>query len=1329
MPRVTPLLNASGCAELETQGRYIPRSVVLRNKGNVISYSKKAERLDLVIRREVALLQNTNWMRCWCLSARPEDGLSWSAQGIQNTLADLFPGFTHIGIPKGTSVDGLPPIAHIVGIRRFLRLASRRNLTTPFLSLRSWLTAAILAASFGLALLVKVLDALWKVKSPATAQQVGPALVDTTFWLVAALSAAAGLVTQWTGVLFSSRTKTKSVENYLSNIGDKKRSREFEDFIEDLAGELAGLSFPRTVVIDHFDQLESMTQKVIDRYFTRYSQRAIGSELWVIFESADLQTFDSYAALQPNAHGYLHARFGKQAPLTRTEKQTLGDLLGLDAQALEFESVKRICENRAGAGEALAARFKDFRSHHPADPARYGPLELTYLLALTSRPASVSVSDRFLRNNLSNKEGVPAQLLRQLLRGTTLRRDEISTALVEVREHFGSLLGSTEDDGEPQIRIAPEAADVLENVADELGLPPPGLGHLFWGTFWHAVLRRHPPEAPWMQKLARHLLEADVSRAAPELSQLALDDTIESILLAIRGCLDTCLFESIGPLLERGVLLLPSGSPSGSAQRQTMLRESCGDALVLLGQNEVVRVLAELRASSPHLVKPSRGVLDLLGLETATLRDSDDGWAGEFSQRHLQHFRLKGAWLALSLRSLLPESVRSLLAQAVSESYTELREVRESARRQAADASSSAPSAADALSFSLALWCDALAAGAIFDAAPPVALEWLSDLVGFAAGVVSLACADRQAGPHSDLLRRALSRELAATAAASIVTACHLWRERQTGAASPAPTIPDEMFGQISACLRRAAEALEDELPPLDDAAALDSPDLVAAIDNWMHLASMVWHAFRLEHLRSLAVIRRTQFNALCGHGPKEKRDHLLLQSEGAVIERQDYAGLLANCVAAGCLKHAGELSVHYIRRAGAIVQGWEGVRTWKREFSHLVIAQAHMFHTDLKSFLEDVLEEDPGGGNGLESYLEQVQPGELAGVANRYLNAANYGHAQTLAEAVNSSIRSFLNKHPDDPDALNTEALLDLDRLARQFRSKKPVSIDREMAAWTPRRESWLYGQFLRTIYDHDVANDQVRLEILRVLSEDQPWDNSNCRLLLAFSIIQRSANNHSVECAAAVRFVRARMSVWQHALSAERNVSVYTSLCWLDPEHKSEYLIPLAEWQLIRLHREHLQDFPQLVSQGQYFLLFLNYFDAMQVWGLHADVERSELARRRELSGDRRKEALERWKARSGRAVAFKGAGKSVNAEFLTIGTYIFDPELPDQNEYAEDRAAFNHAAEQALPALLQLIVALPALSKPIKELLRSHSDRLYSFSLPADLPAPVAKGATGS
>ena len=188
---------------------------------------------------------------------------------------------------------------------------------------------------------------------------------------------------------------------------------------------------------------------------------------------------------------------------------------------------------------------------------------------------------------------------------------------------------------------------------------------------------------------------------------------------------------------------------------------------------------------------------------------------------------------------------------------------------------------------------------------------------------------------------------------------------------------------------------------------------------------------------------------------------------------------------------------------------------------------------------------------------------------------------------------------------------------------------------------------------------------------------------------------------------------------------------LCWLDPEHKAEYLVPLAEWQLIRLHREHLQEFPELISQGQYFLLFLNYFDAMEVWGLHTDVERSELAQRRQLPDDERKDAVERWKkAHSGRPAAFKAAGRGVvNADFLTIGTYLFEPELVNKSEYSEERASFNDAAEQALPALLQQIVALPGLPKTIKELLRSHADRLYSFSLPPDLPTQVAQGATGT
>jgi hypothetical protein len=491
-----------------------------------------------------------------------------------------------------------------------------------------------------------------------------------------------------------------------------------------------------------------------------------------------------------------------------------------------------------------------------------------------------------------------------------------------------------------------------------------------------------------------------------------------------------------------------------------------------------------------------------------------------------------------------------------------------------------------------------------------------------------------------------------------------------------------------------------------------------------------MWHAFNLDQLRHLSVIRRAQFNALSHRHRTQEYDRLLLQSEGAVIERQDYAGLLANAVAADCLRNATELSAHYLRRAGSTVLRVGCGPALRQEFCHLAIAQGHTLNLDFTEFIEDLLKEDGAGLNGLELYLRQVAPGALSSVANRYLNAAKRTGNEALGHRVRSSIQSFLAKHPDDPDATDTQALLDLDRLRWDLIAKRPVSVEREMEVWQPRHESWLYAAFLNTLYDWRLETEQARVESCRVLQNDVGGETGNPPLLLAISIIERCVDKRSPDAAVALRYIRKWISRWEQRMTAERNVEVFTRLSWLDPEHKHEYVAPLARWQLVRLHRAHLQQFPQLVSQGQYFLLFSGYFDAMEVWGLHTELNWSELRQRLELPADKRREAALTWRTLSLRPVAFKLHSRTaVMADFLVIGSYLFEQPLADDADFSEDRSRFNETAEQALSGLLSRIIELDEVPKAIKELLRLHSERLYRFSLPPDLPEQTARGATAS
>jgi hypothetical protein len=101
-------------------------------------------------------------------------------------------------------------------------------------------------------------------------------------------------------------------------------------------------------------------------------------------------------------------------------------------------------------------------------------------------------------------------------------------------------------------------------------------------------------------------------------------------------------------------------------------------------------------------------------------------------------------------------------------------------------------------------------------------------------------------------------------------------------------------------------------------------------------------------------------------------------------------------------------------------------------------------------------------------------------------------------------------------------------------------------------------------------------------------------------------------------------------------------------------------------------------------------------------------------------RQAAIKEWKengARTPHAIARSKQHEFVAADFLILGSYLFEPPLAELPSLAEERANFNAEAMRSLQTLLRMIVELPDLPSPIKDLLRRYSNRLYAYSLPPD------------
>ena len=1308
--------------EFNKPDRFVPRSASLLSEGNTVNFPRKPEDLIGLLRKDLANREG-HWFRCWSFSVRVDDGMSWTAERVRMSLEEDRPTFRSFCFPKLSSVDGLPRIAALIGQKTFLRLAARRGVTTSFFTLRSWLTPAIFGLSLALALAAKVLEILLKVKSPQIAAQVGSSFVDSTFWLVGGVSVVVGLASQQLTTWLTTRTKSKSMANFLSDLPRKMETQEYRDLIEDLAGELRGAAFPRFVIIESFDRLDSTTQQVIDRYFRTHSEHSRGLEFWVIFEREDRKTFSSLRALHPRDAGYGRVQRARQLPLDARQKQALVAMLNLPAKAAEFQSVKRVCRPQADSSGRYAELFQDYRRHHPSDPNRYSDLDLLNVLARTAAPGEVMLTDRFVRNNFSIKTGLHAEVLKTILRGSQLQKAEFEHRLQALRANFDSALVLDDENGVPRLRVSVEAAEVLERMAGDLALAPPGLVHLFWAIFWGRLLSNQPVEAVWIQKLASHVTAAEISHCDKPLADEVLPALVEANLFALRGCFRASVIDAFAGLAEQASLLLDALPDAGPPRRT--LAGLCWGAYMLLGDQRMLRVfveLAHLLAKPEPVPVVERNPLVVAGLEPL-LRDmlataSDAIWNSPAAEQ----LRLRAVWLALTVSRELNMNYLSLLGSTLFEAHSQLAEIRASLPRRAAQPSNSLR-AGERMNLSLALWCSALEIRLVDQREGHDALGRFLNLAVFAADCLASVAGNRGAAAAVNFTADGLARDIAATAAASLVLGARLLRDVHGAAEWPA-----EIEREVVAALSAAASALDEDPALFSDRSRILSSDAADCIDEMLRLCAMMWHAFGMEQMQQFMTVRRAHFNALVKRANADSAGRLLQDADGGALERSDFAGLIANCVMSDSFLDAAELAAFYMRRVAVIAADPRFGSPLRHEFAELALQQGHNLSLDLQQFVQDLLD-DSGEQSPLRASLSKSAPEHLAVRALVYLNGAKGSEA--LLNGVIAAVNSELAARGDGPGYEDVRTLLDLYGATDAVDRGVDLDAEAELQAWEPHAQSWLYPALLDVLYRATHAAP-VRQRALAIVDRDPTADSSDSALLLATALAADCDNAQDPGARIIASYLRGAIPNWEKRLVAEMNVNVYRSLSRLDPTGRSVYLPKMSYWMSIQMQRDHLRHFPSLAAEGKFFLIFRDYFRLMQFWDLETDLDSPALRSRLQMQPADRRRAIAAWKTRDAAIpppIARRGGREVLGADFLVFGTYLFEPPLSEDVSFVDERAGFNTAAERSLPNLLRMIVALPDLPASVKDLLRHHSERLYRYSLPPDLTGSTLTSAAAS
>jgi len=1359
--------------EFQKPNRFVPRTIFETPLARTGQGAPQQAKLDSVVTSKLRTIVNseTNSFACICIGVKEGDGMSWSAESVNGAAAQHFAHFQRWQLANEITTDSMPLISDFIGVKSFLRHAVVHKLTPSFLSfitLRSWMTPLIVFLAVALGFVIKSGEILQKAKFPGTDQSISQIFYDPTFYLINISLAVLGLSSQFLATYITTRTKSASVAKLVERLSltDTLNKIQYENFVDALAQQLQTEGFPRVVIIDNFEHLDYTTKCVIDRYFQQFAEGRRGSEFWIVFEAQDGEKFSGVLLDDPMSYGFKRTQFFDQLVLTEPEKKDLVRLLGRPEDAVEYTTVKRISHSKHQDSKQVEAFFRDYRERHPPTEDLYGELEFLFLLSLTAE--NVFLTQRFIVKNFPVKSSLRSDVLSQFLYGSKLRVEEFRTGWIKIQEKFKAMLIRESDGDSFKLRVIPEQTDVLEEMFEELKLPDPRLGHLFWALFWHDKLQNHPLQAVWMRKLTQHLLKADASNVGDEQTYVnILGRLFDALLFAVDGSMKACLFQNIRKLLETALNLLEGDLQKGDVYQKRLARllRKCWEAYTVLGDEEILRLLLDIYdATEPgagRAVPDGRRLLEEMFFESIPLApDKRRRLKPDFFTRTLDrqetaesisdYARVRAAWLALTSSSQMDSNLNEFVT-ALIESDAMVLTISDNAFKRINAASEDSIRLTDVMTLSLALWCSALrfhrpvieakfqaalergpsaAAGSALRESEALAVvaeisagifSDFSSLIEGAEDAVLLASqVKREAAGHSeasvgvDYLMNGLAKELCAISLGSVLVA---------NSYLEGSTVSDDQITRINDLIRISNDFLDYSLPEISTPADLSSPEVIEKVDSLMKLCGIIWSEFGLERLRDFMNIRRIHFNAVCAHLAANDFPayNSLLQSVGQIINNQDFSGIMANLAISESFKSAEELAAYYLIHAAEIGLSDSFGSRLKDQLCLAVILQGSVYAYDLNVFLGHLVKEAPDQPSLLLRFLKTVPEDKIEGVALRLLNASKSNGTNNTGASITEILGSFATGIASDDARKRIESLLEMFTLEATIAKGNAVDPQAVLESWADKKDLWFYPWVLETLINNGFSSPEVQRESLAILAARNPnIDSFNTYFLLSLSLATQFLNTNEAETKKqiAVEYLKEGIKKWENRVTAAIGLQIYKVLYQMDPQNRSSYLDEIHKWELIRIEGDHLKRLPRLLGQGRFFLVFQYYFESMEFWGLRTDIPSPELAAQLNIVPDQKRKLAKAWKAGNNSVPApliRLGGRLVVSSRFLSLGSYLFSAPNYQDATFEADRQSFDDLAKVKIAELFDMIIELPQLPISIKNLMRSHSQRLFSYTLP--------------
>ncbi|GAA1878672.1 hypothetical protein [Asanoa iriomotensis] len=1237
--------------------------------------------------------------RCIAVGAARHDGVTWAREDVEQAIAE------HDGHPRprlttlagAPSEGGLPKIFDLFRERTVARAARRAGAANVHSRIRSWLTLLIIAVAI---VITAVISLFTPEKDPgASGNSAAASLLETSTLVNALILAALGVAAQVLIAFVKPAKRVSRSQRIVEWIEREQGSRRYQQFVDQLAAEFANIASLRCLVVDDFGLLDKPTRDLLVAYLGDGHASDRRPELWVVFDPSDdpatrlfrgelarLKQASRVAGERRAPYGVRRTLHYELAALTDDQRHELAHRAGRPERA-GYRTVKAILTE---TDDTLTAYFEQQipPAHPQQDPERYGAFQLLYLLGqANSWSGAVELPEAQLIKKLAEHRQ-RSRVLREVLTGPSLSRNELTRRLKAMRTHFARVVTEIRQHAELRLAVSVEAGETLERVSGRFRLASADLGHLFWALYRDDNRAMTADDPFWLGKLAQHLQRAAAPRDRADIfgaDAEALEDRLfQAILHAIDDSLRLGQLRLVPDLLQRALDLLDEED----AKNRASLAARARDAYAVMADDVVLQILLELRTfdgSGPPLAvdddEPDAtsplGLFALASTGGAQQQKLLAALAPSPGRADLHtDAALRGSWLALSLLPFVQAETPQLFVAAIRGQF----EVA-SLTKPILDARSAeprAPHVADLVNLSLGLWCWALA-GAQGGFPGASLVEEIIDALETSSFIASEL---RTGSPRGtvDLVRECLAEELFTVTAAAALLVRAGW-----------PNVRADVKPKLDEVVRYAVDELGIDARRLTRRGGFSLDGAAGELFDRMTLLQMTWRVLGYAQLATVLNIRRVQFAALlpAANRPRSSAEG----AERSLIEdrdRSDLLGLLANLAAAARAVPGKEAAAEAFAHGVTAALVGRASEELLSQLCLLAVAQAHAFETELGPQIEYLLGGSAGGGSRLDELLSTVDDAQLPTVSLWLFNIARRSDAAGLA-VVTALMRRGEAVTDEEVLAQLRDRHQIFDLVGRQS-SGEAVDVDQVLDLWE-NRDSTSYPFLLYRLVGRSDGPLPARLrtEVAEVLADYESYLSTTGVVLLAALVAQRSKRRGPAEFdeAQLVTVLRRGRAELSSLLTVETNIEILEYLRGRDISHGSEYTKQLTLWRQERLRLLEERQLTQLLMAGRYAMLLLTYLEILEDYGLPTGDPDDE--------GD-----AEPFLTVQGRTV--------LNSRFVAEARALFDPSSALEGGHTEAHNDLDDAAREALPQLFAFLVDLDGVPEPIRVILRRHRDVVH-------------------